>query len=228
MAGDLRGAPPALEVEIRVGIGAGELEIRVSTPSPSVSIFGPSGGGKSTLLRTLAGVEGRARGRVRVGGRVWMDTDAGVWVPPWDRKVGWVPQDYLLFPHLDVRENLSYGGGSAQDVQEMAQRLFVDHLLDRRPRRLSGGEQQRVALGRALLSGPDLLLLDEPFSALDRPLRGKVSEEIRRFVDARGMLLVLVSHDEADAAALGREQWRLSRGRLERVKSQAGPGGARS
>ncbi|MGW8264840.1 MAG: ATP-binding cassette domain-containing protein [Longimicrobiales bacterium] len=100
----------------------------------------------------------------------------------------------------------------------MARLLFVDHLLERRPRRLSGGEQQRVALGRALLSRPRILLLDEPFSALDRPLRIRVGAALRTHVTDRKTRLLLVSHDEADASALAQEHWLLSRGRLQRVE----------
>ena len=191
-----------LEVDIRVSLGASEVELQLSTPAMRVAVFGPSGGGKSTLLRMMAGVERRARGRVSVGGRVWVDTEEGICVPPWDRGVGWVPQDYLLFPHLKVRENLAYGGGDGDEVEEMAKRLFVDHLLDRNPRRLSGGEQQRVALGRALVRRPGILLVDEPFSALDRPLRVQVGEELRRYVEKEQIPLLLVSHDEADAGQL--------------------------
>jgi molybdate transport system ATP-binding protein len=206
-----------LEVDLRFRVGEGEVELSLTSSAQRVVVFGPSGGGKSTLVRTLAGVERRARGRVAVQGRVWMDTDRGIRVPPWDRGVGWVPQDHLLFPHLDVRENLAYGMVDGAGVEEVARSLFVDHLLDRRPRRLSGGEQQRVAPVRALLRNPGFLLLDEPFSALDRPLRGKVGEAIRRFTQERQIPILLVTHDEADAAALAQEHWLLSRGRLERV-----------
>jgi len=213
----LQGSGPGLDIDLMVPLGEGTVEIRLKSDALSVAVFGPSGGGKSTLLRSLAGVERRGTGRVRVGGEVWLDTEARIFVPPWERGVGWVPQDYLLFPHLRVKENLGYGGGTPAEVEEVAKALFVDHLLDRRPRRLSGGEQQRVALGRALLSNPRILLLDEPFSALDRPLRYKVGEELRGYVETREIPLVLVSHDEADAAALAQEEWRLSHGRLEKV-----------
>jgi len=214
-------ADPSLKVQIQVPAGAGELEIRLESDALTVAVFGPSGGGKSTLLRVLAGVERRARGVVVVGGDTWLDTKRGVFVPPWERGVGWVPQDYLLFPHLDVKENLGYGGSPSSAVEEMARNLLVDHLLERRPRRLSGGEQQRVALGRALLANPSILLLDEPFSALDRPLRNRVGAQLKNFVEQRRIPLLLVSHDEADAAALAREHWLLSRGRLEKVDGPA-------
>lgn len=211
-------ALPGLDVDIRVPMGDGEMEIRLKSDALSVAVFGPSGGGKSTLLRTLAGVERRVAGVVRVGSETWLDTREGIFIPPWERGVGWVPQDYLLFPHLSVRENLRYGGGGPAEVEEMARLLFVDHLLERRPRRLSGGEQQRVALGRALLSRPRILLLDEPFSALDRPLRIRVGAALRTHVADRKTRLLLVSHDEADASALAQEHWLLSQGRLLRVE----------
>jgi molybdate transport system ATP-binding protein len=215
MVGKAKGV---LELDFRVGFGAREMKIHLETESSAVAVFGPSGGGKSTLLRTLAGVERRASGVVRVRGQYWLDTQEGVFVSPWERRVGWVPQDYLLFPHLKVRENLSFAGATVQEVGEVAELLMVDHLLDRRPRRLSGGEQQRVALGRALLSNPRILLLDEPFSALDRPLRNHVASRLRDFVRTKELLMLLVSHDEADAVALAHEHWLLSDGRLERVE----------
>ncbi len=211
-------AKGVLQVDFQVRLGARELEVRLDTESPAVAVFGPSGGGKSTLLRILAGVERRARGVVRVRGQLWMDTDEGVFLPPWERRVGWVPQEYLLFPHLRVRENLSFAGATLQEVQEVGELLMVDHLLDRRPKGLSGGEQQRVALGRALLSRPRMLLLDEPFSALDRPLRSHVASRLRGYVGERDLLLVLVSHDETDAVALAQEHWLLSEGRMKRVE----------
>lgn len=211
-------AKGVLELDFQVCLGALELEIRLETGSPAVAVFGPSGGGKTTLLRILAGVDRRARGIVRVRGQAWMNTDGGVFLSPWERGVGWVPQEYLLFPHLSVRENLSFSGPKLQEVEEVAELLMVDHLLDRRPRGLSGGEQQRVALGRALLSNPRILLLDEPFSALDRALRNHVASRLRDYVRKKDLLLLLVSHDEADAVALAHEHWLLSEGRLERVE----------
>jgi len=207
-----------LDLDFQVRLGAREMEVRLETESLAVAVFGPSGGGKSTLLRILAGVERRAQGIVRVRGQMWMDTEGGFFLSPWERGVGWVPQEYLLFPHLRVRENLSFAGATPQEVEEVADLLMVDQLLNRRPRGLSGGEQQRVALGRALLAHPRILLLDEPFSALDRPLRNHVASRLRAYVREKDLLLLLVSHDEADAVALAHEHWLLSEGRLERVE----------
>jgi molybdate transport system ATP-binding protein len=209
---------PTFDFSIRVDLGARAVEIDLETSSLTVAVFGPSGGGKSTLLRVVAGVDQSGAGVVRVRGKEWMNTSRGIFLPPWKRRVGWVPQDYLLFPHLSVRENLTYGGSSEGSLTEIADLLLVGDLMDRRPRSLSGGEQQRVALGRALMSKPQLLLLDEPFSALDRPLRNHVSVGLRELLRKRKIPLVLVSHDEADAVALAQEHWLLSGGSLERVE----------
>ena len=212
----------SLDVEIALGPHTLQLELR--TESRTVAIVGPSGSGKSTLLRILAGVDRRARGSVEVGGTVWLDTGNGLSVPPWERRVGWVPQEVLLFPHLTVRENLSYAGAPDSEVEETASLLEVDHILDRRPRHLSGGERQRVALGRALRSSPRLLLLDEPFSALDRPLREKLAGLVRSWADDRGIPLVLVSHDERDLDVLADEHWHLSGGALRLSREGPPPG----
>ena len=213
MASDWKG----IRVDLTIPLASRDLVVRLETRSDALAIVGPSGAGKSTLLRILAGVERRGRGTVEVDGAIWQDPERGIVVPAWRRRVGWVPQDVLLFPHLSVRENLGYAGASASEIQEIAGLLQVDGLLDRRPRRLSGGERQRVALGRALLADPALFLLDEPFSALDRPLRAQVSAIVKEAARARGIPLVLVSHDEEDAAALAGERWHLADGMLRRV-----------
>lgn len=207
-----------LDLDFQVRVGTRELRVQLKTEAPAVAVFGPSGGGKSTILRILAGVENRAQGLVRVRDEVWMDSSKGQFLPPWERGTGWVPQEYRLFPHLRVRENMAFSGASAHEVSEVGEALMVGHLMERRPRGLSGGEQQRVALGRALLSRPKILLLDEPFSALDRPLRNHVAARLRDHVRERGLLLLLVSHDEADAVALAQEHWLLSEEGLVQVE----------
>lgn len=207
---------PLLEVSIEVPVGAHTLSVDLTMESGNHAIVGPSGGGKSTFLRVLAGLERRATGVVRAQGATWVDSSSSVWVEPWERRVGWVPQDDLLFPHLSVRGNLSFAGPASHEVEEVAEMLAVSELLERRPRFLSGGERQRVALGRALLSKPRLLLLDEPFSALDRRLRVDVARSVGGFAEREGVPIILVSHDEADAGILGKEVWELSRGSLVR------------
>ena len=205
-----------IEMDVRVPLGERALELAFETRSSAVAVLGPSGSGKTTLVRVLAGVERRASGTLSVGGQPWMEPN-GAAVPPWERRVGWAPQDVLLFPHLSVRENMAYAAGTQpSDVEEMAELFEISDLLDRRPRNLSGGERQRVAVSRALLARPRLVLLDEPFSALDRPLRDKLSRTVRELLDQRGVPLVLVSHDEADADVLANERWHLVEGRLSR------------
>jgi molybdate transport system ATP-binding protein len=216
--GGERGAARAwtgLRVDLAVPLGAIELDVALSTAARSMAVVGPSGSGKSTLLRVLAGVERRGAGLVEVDGERWLDPDRGPLVPAWERRVGWVPQDALLFPHLSVAENLGYAGAAPGKVERVAELLRIDALLSRRPRRLSGGEAQRVALGRALLSRPRLLLLDEPFSALDRSLRVELAHTVRDWCAERALPLVLVSHDEEDAEILAQERWHLVDGRLD-------------
>ena len=203
-----------LHVQVRVPLDAIDLDVDWRPGRDHVAILGPSGSGKSTLLRALAGLEPRAEGRVTFGDEVWLDSDSGVFMPAWERRVGWVPQDALLFPHLSLRENLAYAGAGRSEVEKMAESLFLTDLLDRRPRFLSGGERQRVALGRALLSAPRMLLLDEPFSALDRPLRAQIAAMVRAFARDTETPIVLVSHDEHDAGLLADERWVLVAGRL--------------
>ena len=203
-----------LRARVRLPLDAFELDVDWSPSSGTVAIVGPSGSGKSSLLRVLAGLEPAAWGTVRVNGEVWLDTEADVHVPAWERRVGWVPQEALLFPHLSVRENLVYTGPDPLEVVKISELLSLSELLDRRPRFLSGGERQRVALGRALLSKPRLLLLDEPFSALDRPLRLEIATAVHEYAKMSGTPLVLVSHDEADAKLLADQSWTMVAGRL--------------
>ena len=205
-------------LEARIVTERGSLRLRadLATDSPVVSVVGPSGAGKSSLLRALAGLDRDARGRISVADTVWLDSEADVFIPTWDRGVGWVPQDALLFPHLSVVQNLAYGGASQRRVRVEAEEFEIAHLIGRRPRNLSGGERQRVALVRALLTEPRLLLLDEPFSALDRPLRRVLGPRLLGWIERRKVQVVLVSHDEEDAHMLGAERWRLTEGKLRR------------
>ncbi len=203
---------PWLSVEVRVRDAAAPMRLR--TQAASVRVDGPSGAGKSTFLRVLAGVERAVTGRVTAFGEAWMSPDAPP-MPAWTRGVGWVPQDALLFPHLSVRENLGYAGrGVDPDVVAW---LELGPLLSRMPARLSGGERQRVALGRALGAAPRLLLLDEPFSALDRSLRARVRAATASWCSARNVHVVLVSHDPHDGDDFSAECWRCVEGQLTRA-----------
>lgn len=194
-----------LDLDLQLCVGAQLRGVRIASDAAVVGLSGASGVGKSTLLRVIAGLDRRARGRVVAVGELWQDADT--FREPWARHVGWVPQDSVLFPHLSVRENLGYGADAA--VDDVADRLGLRSLLDRMPRGLSGGERQRVALGRALARRPRLLLLDEPFSALDRGLRDRIRTETANWCRERTVPAVIVSHDEADLDALGAEVWTI-------------------
>jgi ABC-type sulfate/molybdate transport systems ATPase subunit len=200
-----------LHVDASVALGRSPLRFALGTDAPVVAVCGPSGSGKSTLLRVLAGVEPRAAGRVVFDGVVFLDGSARL--PAHERRVGWVPQDPTLFPHKSVRDNLGWAGSPG----DAAEWLEIGHLSHRMPRNLSGGERQRVAIGRAWASRPRLLLLDEPFSALDRPLRERVGGELARRAAAAGVMIVMSSHDDADLRTLGAETWALSGAGLVRT-----------
>ena len=175
----------------------------------SVSVlFGPSGCGKTTVLRCLAGLERPEQGTIRVGTQTWFDACQGIDLTPQQRGVGFVFQDYALFPHLTVAANIGYGlraSDRVPRVNEMLRRFALTEVAQQRPRQLSGGQQQRVALARTLVRRPRLLLLDEPLSALDAALRMQVRGELRHFLTACDIPVILVTHDRDEALALGDE-----------------------
>jgi len=176
---------------------------------PVTVLFGPSGAGKTTVLRALAGLDRPDEGTIRFAGETWFDGAAGTFVPPQRRAVGLLFQDYALFPHLRVGRNIAFGLGRLgraereARVAELAARLRIGELLGRRPAELSGGQRQRVALARALAPSPRLLLLDEPLSALDAPARAELRGELRRTLESSGVPAVVVTHDRVEALALG-------------------------
>lgn len=184
----------ALELDVRVGQGEFALAVRDQAEVQVLGLAGPSGAGKTTLLEALAGLR-PADGVIRVGGRTLLDSAAGVDLPPRQRRVGYVPQDARLFPHLNVRRNLAYGARDAARVDAVAEMLEVANLLDRPTTGLSGGERQRVALGRALAAEPDLLLLDEPLGALDPARRDRILPYVLRARKALGVAMIWVTHD---------------------------------
>jgi molybdate transport system ATP-binding protein len=203
----------ALEFDLRVDQGEFALEARDHAEVQVLGLAGPSGSGKTTLLEALAGLR-PATGVLRVGGRTLLDTAAGIDVPPRRRRVGYVPQDALLFPHLTVRRNLEYGARHAARVDVVAEMLEVANLLDRPTAGLSGGERQRVALGRALASEPDLLLLDEPLGALDPARRERILPYVLRARQALGVPMVWVTHDLQELAHAADRAMVLEHGRV--------------
>ncbi|MFO0878373.1 MAG: ABC transporter ATP-binding protein [Gemmataceae bacterium] len=184
--------------------------LSLSTSSFSVLVlFGPSGSGKTTVLRCLAGLERPDTGFIRLATKTWCDASQRIHLPPQARDIGYLSQDYALFPHLTVEQNIAYGLSAlspayrARRVDELLTLLGLEGLHRRYPRQLSGGQQQRVALARAVARRPSLLLLDEPLSALDSPTREQLRRELRRWLRATGVPTLIVTHDRTEALALG-------------------------
>jgi len=192
-------------------------------PGQVLVLFGPSGSGKTTVMRCLAGLDRPDSGFVRFDGETWFDGARRAHVPPQRRRVGLLFQEYALFPHLSVEENVGYGLDRApaperrERVTEMARLLGIEDLLPRRPGQLSGGQRQRVALARALAARPRLLLLDEPLSALDAPTREDLRAELRALLHRLGVPSIVVTHDRTEALALGDRLAVLAEGGVRQV-----------
>jgi molybdate transport system ATP-binding protein len=213
------GSPPLLEVDLRYGVGSLRLEARFSPASERAALFGPSGSGKTTLLRLLAGLARPDAGRIVLDGLTLVDTARQVWVAPGRRGIGLLLQTPALFPHRTVEGNIRFGlhGTPAalqtERVAEMVELLDLGELRSRLPERLSGGEKQRAALARALAPRPRLLLLDEPFSALDAARKMELWEQLQPFLHARNIATMLVSHDPAEVWSTAQTVIRMENGR---------------
>ena len=194
-----------------------KVSAKMQSSSSTIGIVGASGSGKSTLLRILAGLEKKSFGKIVFGDKIWQSNSSKDFTPPWKRCIGYVPQDILLIPTLSVLENLRFSGVDENNAKKIAEKLSIEHLLERRPRMLSGGEKQRVAIGRALLSSPKLLLLDEPFSALDKNLRAQVAELLTTICFEKNIPLILISHYENDILSFTKEIWEIENGCLNRT-----------
>lgn len=192
----------ALELELVCGLRSFTVDLSLTAGRETVVLAGPSGAGKSTVLRAIAGLRRPDRGRIACGTSVWFDAAAGVDLPPERRRVGWLPQEQGLFPHLDVRRNVAFATADAARADTLLERLGIAALAAARPAALSGGERQRVALARALARDPDVLLLDEPLAALDARTRLSVRGELHDLLSDLGLPALVVTHDFADAAVL--------------------------
>jgi len=191
-------------------------DVDLACPAGSILVLtGPSGAGKTTLLRLLAGLDRPDAGRICLGGETWLDTDAGVLQRPRERGVGLVFQEYSLFPHMTLAQNVAYATSDRTFAQSLLDSFGIAHLSGARPGQMSGGERQRGALCQALARRPKALLLDEPFSALDAATRSALRQELLRVRDTFAMPIIHVTHDLAEAALLGDSVLALDQGRLD-------------
>ena len=201
-----KGSVVAIDIDVTRRLGDRVIAARFAAGPGLTALFGPSGAGKTSILNMVAGLLRPDRGHIRVGDRTLFDSATDL--SPEARRVGYVFQDGRLFPHRRVRANLTYGLDLAppanrwMSLDEATRFLGIDHLLDRRPQGLSGGEAQRVAIGRALLAGPEILLMDEPLSSLDAARRGDIMKVIERIRDELGLPILYVSHDRAEVDRL--------------------------
>lgn len=211
---------PGLQADLRWQRGDTELDVKLALPARGISVlFGPSGAGKTSCLRAIAGLEPQARGRIAFNGTVWQDRDSGVWIPPHRRRIGYVVQEASLFAHHSVAGNLDYGyrraGRPAHlDREGLIDRFGVRPLLSRRVAALSGGERQRVAIVRALLSDPALLLFDEPLSALDAGAREHLLGQLEALHASLSVPMLYVSHAIDEVARLADHLVLLDAGRV--------------
>jgi molybdate transport system ATP-binding protein len=218
-----------LELKVASRLGTFQLDVELAVPDRSVMVLvGESGSGKTSVLRSLAGLLRPDTGRIVVDGETWLDGDGGTWRPPFERAVGYVAQDYALFPHLSVIENVAFGlraqgvpaAARRSRVAAALERLGIAALAGRRPHQLSGGQQQRVAIARAIVLEPRLLLLDEPLSALDAASRRAIRGELRRLLAELPCSTLYVTHSPAEALSFGERITALESGRVSQTGSR--------
>ncbi|HKG35896.1 MAG TPA: ABC transporter ATP-binding protein [Solirubrobacterales bacterium] len=212
---------PGLEAQATATLRQLRIDLRLAVPGHGrIALVGPSGAGKSTMLRIVAGLHRPERGVVRLGDQVWLDTGAGVFRPPEERRCGFLFQSYALFGHLDVRRNVAYGLRGVPRAERrvrtdrMLERFGVLHLAEADPGELSGGERQRVALARALAPKPAVLLLDEPLAALDPTSRASAIRELGSMLGDVKVPTIIVTHDFHEAALLADRLVVVERGRI--------------
>jgi len=215
-----------LQKELRAADRVFSLDITLASDSQRIVLYGPSGSGKSLTLKAIAGLMRPDSGHIRIQGRTLFDSAQGIDVRVQERNVAYLFQDYALFPHLTVAQNIAFGlaRGSVNlrrpaehpAVRQWLQAFELEAIAHSRPAQISGGQRQRVALARALVAEPDMLLLDEPFSALDLSLRQRMRSELAELQSRLQVPMLLITHDPADVEALGQTVFELRDGRLHR------------
>ena len=209
-----------LEVRLTHTLGALRLDVAFEAPKGVTVLFGRSGSGKTTIVNAVAGLLRPGRGRIAIGERVLCDTAQRLHLPPYRRRLGYIFQEGRLFPHLSVRQNLRYGqwfaprGARAEDMARVVEMLGIGDLLSRRPGALSGGEKQRVAIGRALLSAPRAILADEPLASLDEARKAEILPYLERLRDEVDIPILYVSHSASEVARLATTVVALDAGRV--------------
>lgn len=213
-----------LTLDVTLRQQAFELQVKDTSSVEVLGIFGPSGSGKTTLLESIAGIRRPDAGEIRVAERVLFSSAEGIDLPPRDRQIGYVPQDALLFPNLDVNGNINYGvrhsrrhlpgDAEARLRSTLIEILDLGPLLERRVQKLSGGEKQRVAIARALMTQPAVLLLDEPLAGVDRARRDRILPYVLRIRRELHVPLVYVTHDEAELTSIADRVLHLDTGRV--------------
>lgn len=225
--------PMQLDLDIRATLRSGKrsftLRVQCVSNSQRIAVFGPSGAGKSMTLKAIAGLFTPEAGHIRLNGRTLFDSAAGINLAPQQRHVAYLFQDYALFPHLTVRQNVGFGLARGwfnprararhDKVEHWLAAFHLQELAHQYPDELSGGQRQRVALARALVSDPAALLLDEPFAALDPALRVKMREELSQWQERLGVPMILITHDPEDVRLLGEHVLTLRNGQIDSGES---------
>jgi molybdate transport system ATP-binding protein len=204
-----------IDLDLELPLARFTLRLRATLPAGVTAVMGPSGSGKTSLLEAVAGLRPRARGRIALEGSALLDTSAGTCLAPEARRIGYVPQDAGLFPHLSSRGNVWFGAKQPGSAEAAVEILEIGDILDRYPVSLSGGEKQRVALARALATRPRLLLLDEPLAALDVGLRERILPYLLRIRDAWRAPILYVTHNVGESIALAEQVLLLREGALQ-------------
>ncbi|WP_019154847.1 ATP-binding cassette domain-containing protein [Robertmurraya massiliosenegalensis] len=202
-----------LFLDIRKTLASYELDVKLKVEDEIVILFGPSGSGKTTILNCIAGLVSPDSGTITLND-VPLFKSKKESVPIQKRNIGYLFQDYALFPHMTAKKNILYGAKDKEFVHELVEVLGIEHLMEKYPRQISGGEKQRVALARALATKPQLLLLDEPFSALDQEIRQECQDELLRLHEKWNIPVIMVTHDFQEAEKLAHRIYKINKGEI--------------